>query len=107
MLLYIRIFAISHTMRYLIWGGIGFQIAIYTTTIAIAIASNIACPSENGTVTGLSICTHAYQIELVQAVLNLATDFYVLVLPIRLVLNLQLSPRRKTGAMILFGTGLL
>ena len=105
LLLYLRIFAISQTMRYLIWGGIGLQVAVYAPTIALAVATEIVCPTD--TTTTIGICNHTYQIEVFQGVFSFVTDFYVLVLPIRLVWNLQLSRRRKIGAMVLFATGLL
>lgn len=105
MLLYLRIFAVEQTMRYLLWGGIGIQVVVYTATTACAIADVFLCTAESAH--RISFCVNEYKVGLFQVVFTFATDLYVLILPIKPVLGLQLSPRRKIGVMILFGTGLL
>ena len=105
MLLYLRIFAVKQTMRYWIWAGIGLQVVVYTATTACAIAIEIVCTPESAGKN--SFCENQYKNVVFQGVFSFVTDFYVLILPIKLVLDLQLSPRRKIGVMILFGTGLL
>ena len=105
MLLYLRIFAVNQTMKYLIWGGIVLQVVVYTATTACAIALEVVCTTESAGTN--DFCVNQYKNTVFQAVFSFATDLYVLVLPIRLVTNLQLSPRRRVGVMILFGTGLL
>lgn len=40
-------------------------------------------------------------------ILNVFTDFYILLLPLPAVLNLQLASNKKIGLIILFSTGLL
>lgn len=105
MLLYLRIFAVNPSMRYLIWGGIGLQVIVYTATTAIAISLELVCAADSALTN--SFCANQYKNTVFQAVFSFATDLYVLVLPIKPLLNLQLSSRRRTGVMILFATGLL
>ncbi|KAF6226143.1 hypothetical protein HO133_009009 [Letharia lupina] len=105
MLLYFRIFAVNQTMRYWILGGIGLQVVVYTATTACAIALESVCTAESAGTN--SFCVNQYKNTVFQAVFSFTTDLYVLVLPIKSVLNLQLSPRRRIGVMILFGTGLI
>lgn len=105
MLLYFRIFAVKQTLRYWIWAGIGLQVVVYTATTACAIALELVCTAESARTN--SFCVNQYKNVVFQAVFSFATDLYVLILPIKSVLNLQLSPRRKIGVILLFGTGLL
>lgn len=105
MLLYFRIFAVNQTMRYWICGGIGLQVVVYTATMACAIALEFVCTAESAGTN--SFCVNQYKNTVFQAIFSFITDLYVLVLPIKSVLNLQLSPRRRIGVMILFGTGFL
>ena len=41
------------------------------------------------------------------AVINVVTDFYILLLPVRAVWGLNLAKNKKLGLSLLFGTGLL
>lgn len=105
MLLYFRIFAMNRTMRYWIWAGIGLQVVVYTATTACAIATELVCAAVSAHPN--SFCLNQYPNIVFQAAFGFATDLYVLILPIKSVLNLQLPQHRKIGVMILFGTGLL
>lgn len=41
------------------------------------------------------------------AVINVATDFYILVLPMSCVMKLQITNRRRLGLLLVFASGLV
>ncbi len=93
-------------MRRLIWGGIVFQLLFYTAFLALAISLIPLCGSVAADARG-GICVSASRAAPVQAALNVATDFYVLLLPLLVVRQLKLPRKRKVGVIAVFMTGLL
>lgn len=92
-------------MRYLIWGGIILQVVGYAGFAGQALATQIQCTVE--TAATRSLCVNSLKVAYIQAVFSVVTDFYILILPIRVVAKLQMSWRRKLGVLTVFMIGLL
>lgn len=104
LLLYSRLFGVNRILRFFIRAGIALQIVGYTGLIGEAIVEIYLCswnPRPH------SFCNHDYKVQYAQAVFSVLTDFYILILPIKVILGLQMSWRRKSGVMSVFMTGLL
>lgn len=116
LIFYLRIFRPNKRARMMIWFGIAFIVAFYVSCI---IANMVDCIPVNQLLPGLepaewieaSERDHCSKPELtltlVQGVISMLTDFYVLAIPVSSVLDLHLAPRRKFGVMAIFLTGLL
>jgi sterol-4alpha-carboxylate 3-dehydrogenase (decarboxylating) len=86
--------------------GIAF-IAIYTTAIiGVAIGSIVKC---NGLaqISSRFCRNYAKPVVVMNSVINVVTDFYVLVLPIPCIMKLQLSLKRRIGLLLAFGSGIV
>ena len=103
-LLYRRIFARDRKMNLITYGFVIFLLSFYIaqTGVAIAVASLCTSPPPNP-----SLCRDLWKNTIVQACINVATDFAVLALPIVKVFHLHMPLRRKVGVSAIFGIGLL
>lgn len=88
------------------WIMIGVQVAF---GVAVIIALNLACiPTRKKWqfwVPGK--CINAHTIETVSATFQLASDCLVLVLPQKVIWDLQMSMKKKLGVSIIFSLGVL
>ena len=106
MLLYLRISSVDRGLRHAIYYGIIFQALFYAAIIGVGIGALVEC-------NGLSQLSNQFCINfgkpvvILIAAVNVITDFYVLALPIRRVLKLQLSFKRKLGLLVVFAGGLV
>lgn len=105
LLLYLRIFAVNTTMKYLIYFGIAFQVLFYLATFAFYLAVEVLCVSTGSF--GVRFCTESWQFVPIQGAINVATDFYVLCLPTAMIMQLHLSIQGKMKIIAIFMTGLL
>jgi len=105
LLLYLRIFAISRGMKFLIYGAMAIQVVFYLAFTAVAIALEFLCTAESAATR--PFCVQNYKVTILQSVFGVATDFYVLLLPVAKVWQLQLPFRRKVGVIAIFMTGFL
>lgn len=106
MLLYLRIFDIDRGLRLPIYLGIVFQALFYSAMIGVAIGSIAECngPSEFNN----QYCkNYAKPVVVLHAAVNVATDIYILLLPIPRVLKLQLGRRHRLGLLLVFATGVV
>jgi len=105
LLFYKRIFGVYRTMQIAIWVGIFIDVVLYTAFGGLAIGSMIKC-------TGLAqvndpFCVYNEGINvLLTSMVNVITDFYVLLLPIPRLIQLQLNYHRKIGLFLVFASGL-
>lgn len=106
LLLYYRLFSIDRNVRYLIWAGIILQVIGYSAFTGCAIGLEVICTDAAIAETN-AFCVNSYKVTYTQSLFSVVTDFYVLLLPVGVVLKLQLSPRRKIGVIMVFMTGLL
>ncbi|CEL04012.1 hypothetical protein ASPCAL05146 [Aspergillus calidoustus] len=102
--LYRRLFPV-HREKIFIWIGIIMNIVLSTTFMALSIANLIECIKFTSGVTAFCRFVHEEMVLWVTAS-NVFTDFYIAILPIPRVLNLQTSKRRKFGLCLTFASGL-
>lgn len=108
-LLYLRIFSVKRGTRYLIYFGMIFYVAAYATTSIVYGYYCYPKPGHSWLWTQISVrCSKAYFSGYLRMSVNIFIDFYLLVLPIAPVWQLQkLSFWRKVGISAIFMTGLL
>jgi hypothetical protein len=112
-LLYLRIFSPFRWMRWACYFGIWFNFLFYGVCSVIQGVWCSPAPGSNWTeyvITQLSHTNHCDKtitLTLVQSAINIASDFYMLLLPIPAVWTLHLTMQRKIGVMAVFATGLL
>ena len=106
MLLYLRIFNVDRVLRFFIYFGIIFQALFYSAMTGVAIGSIVECngPSQ---LTNQFCINYGKPVVVSNAAVNVATDFYVLLLPITRVVKLQLSSSHRLGLLMVFATGLV
>ncbi|KAL8852626.1 MAG: hypothetical protein Q9221_002506 [Calogaya cf. arnoldii] len=101
-ILYYRIFNPSKTMRYLIYLGIGFNFVYYTIYLFIY---SFYCPNTSKKAL---TCSHEVKvISVATSAINVVSDFYILLIPLAAISNLQLPKKRKLGLFAVFFTGFL
>ncbi|KAH8892365.1 hypothetical protein GQ53DRAFT_719376 [Thozetella sp. PMI_491] len=105
LLLYVRIFStISETFKVIVWVGIALLASFYLSMICVAIVSLVRCIGLQAQ--GTTFCqAYSGPIVLLNAAFNVATDIWILVLPIPLLSTLHLRARQKVGVVIVFGAG--
>ncbi|KAF4624904.1 hypothetical protein G7Y89_g13265 [Cudoniella acicularis] len=91
LLLYYRLFSPSPAVKIAILSGIVFILTVYTTLMFLFIFLDTA---------------RTIPLNKTMAVINVATDCYILVLPIYSVVKLYLPKRKKIGLALVFATGL-
>ncbi|KAI9674509.1 MAG: hypothetical protein M1817_001847 [Caeruleum heppii] len=106
LLLYLRIFKIERTMRWVIYGIIYFVLG-YTIggVLAIVFACDPISKNWDWTVTEGQCHVSAFPLGTSLNILNIITDVATLVAPFPIVWKLQLSMRQKVGVMIMFTLG--
>lgn len=94
----------------MIWAGIAFTIVVY---IGTAISTVILYTPRSGGEMGwmapktASVETALLTVPAAQGVIGVVTDFYILCIPIHLVLGLQMPLGRKIGVFGIFFTGFM
>lgn len=106
LLLYLRIFKLERGMRLAVYAGIGFITIYYTAIIGVAIGSIVKC-NGLGQMSSRFCKNYAKPVVVMNAVINVVTDLYVLALPIPSVLKLQLNPKRRFGLLLVFASGIV
>ncbi|KAL2047262.1 hypothetical protein N7G274_001281 [Stereocaulon virgatum] len=108
LLLLLRLFSPTKTFRYMVYFGIMWTTVIPLTSIIVA--SALCAPRKHesfGSFSLLDRCAQTKTWAVVQGVLNVCLDFYILYLPVPLVWKLQMEIRRKLGVMAIFMTGFI
>ncbi|KAL8716415.1 MAG: hypothetical protein Q9220_000322 [cf. Caloplaca sp. 1 TL-2023] len=107
LLLMHRLFSTLRTFRYCIYFGILWATLISCTSIIVAPA--LCAPRGDESFSSLGVvkrCTKEKTWALVQGVLNVLLDFYILSLPVPTIWKLQIKMGRKLGIIAIFMTGL-
>ena len=106
LLYYKRLFGVKRNLRMLVWAGIVFNAFFYTGYAAVGVGE-------------ISVCVGLAQLQnpfcvfgagilvVIVSFINFLTDVYILILPIKHVLNLQMKRGRKIGLLVVFGSGVL
>ena len=104
--LYFRLFAPNRRFRYFIYNGILWTALISTVTIIVACTLCVPRGGEAfATLKSARRCEKQKYWSVVQGVLTMILDFYILYLPIPIIWNLQMGQRRKIGVLSIFLTG--
>lgn len=103
-LLYLRLFRINRNFRCWVYFGMLFCCLYSAVYWGISNASIIECNTAQSQY--IALCANSGITTLVMAIFNVITDFYVLVLPIRMVMRLSGKQGRKVGLMAVFLCGL-
>ncbi|KAL8628986.1 hypothetical protein Q9189_005327, partial [Teloschistes chrysophthalmus] len=108
LMLYLDVFRPDRKLRYAINFGIIFTTLFYASAFIAYCVLAIPRPGESliGTMLSKGVAS-AIPLSIGQGAINVATDFYILLLPIPGVLQLQLPTRKKIGFCAIFMTGSL
>ena len=107
LLLYYRIFHVNEQLRRVIVGSIIFITLVHIPYTVLYIFTTMDCVSLSDLKTNPICNNNNYTIVLSLGVLTVVTDFWLLFLPMRSILGLQLEKRRKIGLVAVFGTAAL
>ncbi|KAJ5633330.1 NAD(P)-binding protein [Penicillium lividum] len=102
--LYKRLFPLRREII-AVWVGIVAIAVLYIFCICIAIVSMVKCAELSQLETSYCKFDSGTMIT-IQSVINVVTDFYVLLLPIPRLVKLQVSRRRRIGLLLTFMSGL-
>ncbi|KAL9009101.1 MAG: hypothetical protein Q9173_005838 [Seirophora scorigena] len=108
LVLYLEVFRPSQKMRYAIYFGIVFTTAFYTGSFIAFCVMAIPRPGQS-----LIQVLYSNEVALLiplsfaMGAVNVASDFYIFLLPIPAVCQLQLATKKKIGYCAIFGTGFL
>ncbi|CAL8574676.1 hypothetical protein XPA_000631 [Xanthoria parietina] len=106
--LYLDVFRPNQALRYAIYFGMVFVTLFYTGTFIAFCVLAIPRPGETliGTILSNNVAS-LIPISVAQAAVNVASDFYIFLLPIPGVVQLQMPTRKKIGVCAIFATGSL
>lgn len=101
-ILYYRIFSPNAIMRYLIYFGVAFNVIFY---VVYTLFYTFYCLDATS---GSTKCGRALKLfGVITTAINIADDFYILLIPLSAISTLQLPPARKLGLLAIFFTGFL
>ena len=104
----IRLFAPNHRLRHQAYFGIAVTACLFLATIIVPSA---LCVPRNGqqwdSLSSTLKCGEERYFAVVQGVINVALDFFLLYIPIPVVGTLNLAPRKKIGVIAIFMTGFM
>ncbi|KAL8669162.1 MAG: hypothetical protein Q9168_006236 [Polycauliona sp. 1 TL-2023] len=106
--LYRQIFAPKQYLQRLVWGGIIVTGLYYWSSLVAAVA--LCAPRGDETYImafATTRCGRTKGLAVVSGAFNVLSDLYLLVIPIKPTIDLQLPRRKKAGLLILFATGIL
>lgn len=92
-------------MRIAVWVGVVLDAVLYTAMASLSIGGMVIC-------TGLAQADNSFckfnesGMVMFTSVVNVVTDFYILILPLPRILTLQVNKRRKIGLILVFASGL-
>ena len=105
-LLFLRLFSPNRKLKYLVYFGIMFSA---TLSLSSVLVSGILCsprPGQPWDDIGVIIrCSTERYFAVIQGVLNMFLDFYILYLPIPVLWKLHLPVRKRIGLIGVFMTG--
>ena len=105
-LLYHRLFGPNRVLKSLVCVGIIFSAALYSLNL---ILSSIYCAPHVGLPWGYATthCVKLLPFGAIQGSLNVVLDLFLLWLPLPVIWNLNMPPRRKMGILAIFMTDFL
>jgi len=107
-LLILRIFSTLRWLRILVHLGATFNILFYFSgSIALVVLASPRHGQNYLEVLEGPASTHSKTLLIVQGVVNVVSDFYLLVVPLPAVWGLKLPLKKRFGILAIFGTGSL
>lgn len=107
-LMLFHIFYLLRWMRYCVWFGIIFAALFYSSGVIVPF---IMCGPYRGRdwleASQTTRCMRLENYGLATGVVNILSDFYLLIIPIPAIWSLQMPTRKKVGVCAMFMTGLL
>lgn len=109
LLLYLHLFSVSRQIRIFIYIGIASIFTVYAGTTIVDGASCIPRPGKTWSEAFLDprCVAQTQNMTYIVGSFGIISDFYILSLPIPLILRMQLPRKQKIGVFALFMTGLL
>ncbi|KAI1323779.1 hypothetical protein F5Y16DRAFT_331045 [Xylariaceae sp. FL0255] len=108
LLLYIRMFGVKDWVRFSCYAVLGLS---FIPAAAGVIANAVVCTPHSSTSVSDSkfkACEHVSPLwNVIIGFVSVFVDFFLLVLPMPILFNLQLTLRKRLGLIILFSTGLI
>ena len=109
LLLYLRIFSPRRCARNFIYTG---MLVVFLCNLSVTILFPALCAPRKGENWLSSYMSdrcknHTIDSLIASAVLNFATDIYILVIPLPIVWKLHLSTKKRIGLIFIFATGIL
>lgn len=105
LLLYLRFFNVVSFTRHLIYVGIFLTLFTSAAFMGHEIAQAVMCMGVSAT--SVPLCQAVNKVVVIQAVVNVLIDFYILVIPLQQVYKLNMDLQRKLGIAAVFGVGLV
>lgn len=106
LVLYLRIFLPELRARVMVWIGIILMNLFYMAMTAFQIKFYVPAPGESYLLQKESIFLDIFDVAATQGIFHVLSDFYILFIPMHIVVGLRLSPQRKIGVCAIFLTGL-
>lgn len=105
LLLYIRIFGVYEKVRLACYFGIVFFTLFYIAYAGVQVAFLVECVSSASL--QKELCKNVYNLTIFQSAFNVVSDFYVFIIPIPRIIDLQVNKRQKIGLLVIFLAGLV
>ncbi|KAH8654975.1 hypothetical protein BGZ60DRAFT_532605 [Tricladium varicosporioides] len=105
LLLYFRIFGVNRKVRIAVYVGIVVLALFYLAYVGVQAAFMVDCVTQASM--AKSLCKNVYPVTVFQSVFNVCSDFYVFIIPIPRIIDLQVTKRQKIGLLFIFLAGLI
>ena len=107
-LLLLSLFGYDYSIRYMLWGGMVFVSLFYIFSTVVFITLCTPRTKEDFLeIAQTAHCRKTGHLEILQCVVDIITDFYLLAIPIPLILKLTIRLKGKIRVLIIFGMGVL
>ena len=106
LLLLFRLFGPTRWFRYMVYLGLAWVTVI--CLVSVIVASVLCAPRRDEHFEDLAVakrCTHESTWAVVQGTSDVVVDFYIIYLPIPMLMKLNMGFQRKLGVMAIFLTG--
>jgi len=110
--LYLRLFKVKTTVRWLIYGGMAACSILYTASVISNMILFVPPPGQPQTLAGWSakaaaIGNNANHLAIFQGAFGTLSDIYLLVIPVQSILVLNLPLAKRIGVSLIFMTGII
>ncbi|KAL8704731.1 MAG: hypothetical protein Q9201_002115 [Fulgogasparrea decipioides] len=107
-LMYLHFFAPHRYMHYLVWGGITVTGLFYFSSMVASVALCAPRGSETYIIAfATRRCHGSKALAVATGVMNVLSDLYLLILPVRETMRLHNTLRKRIGVLAVFMTGLM